>query len=101
MEHISFPIHQKLGENRPENMRGIALEHSLEEESMKRFEVPENYPRLLREAEASSRLEGIDTRGDVLGNRLKAQILAGEISVAEAIKIYTEDIRRSVGGGAS
>jgi hypothetical protein len=66
---------------------------------MKRFEVPENYPRLLREAEASSRLEGVDTSGDVLGNQLKAQILAGEISVAEAITIYTEDIRRSVRKG--
>ena len=65
---------------------------------MKRFEVSESYPRLLREAEASSRLEGVDTSGDVLGNQLKAQILAGEISPDEAIEIYTEDIRRSVEG---
>jgi hypothetical protein len=63
---------------------------------MKRFEVLEDYPRILREAEASSRLEGIDTRDDVRLNQLKAQILAGEISVDEALAILSDDIRKMV-----
>ncbi len=43
-----------------------------------------------------ARLEGIYTSGDVLLNSLKAQILAGEISVDEAVATYSEDIRASV-----
>jgi hypothetical protein len=63
---------------------------------MKRFEVPVFYARNLRDGEASSRAEGIDTRGDVLANHLKALILAGEISVKEAVEVYVEDIRHDV-----
>jgi hypothetical protein len=61
-----------------------------------RFEVPDYYARNMREAEASSRLEGIDTSDNVLGNSLKAQILAGEISVDEACAFYVDHIRASL-----
>jgi pyrimidine operon attenuation protein/uracil phosphoribosyltransferase len=61
---------------------------------MKRLKVSADYAENIRQAEASSRLEGIDTSGDILGNQLKAKILAGEISVDQAIAIYLEDIQQ-------
>jgi hypothetical protein len=65
-------------------------------EKTARHEVPAYYAENIRQAEASSRLEGVDTSGDVLGNQIKAQILAGEISVDEGIAIYVEAIRQEV-----
>jgi hypothetical protein len=49
----------------------------------------------LREAEASSFAEGIDPANDLEYQALKRRLLAGEITVDEAVALYIEKIPRA------
>ena len=55
-----------------------------------RIAVSSTLVRSLREAEASSRAEGVDTLGDSVYMRLKNQMLAGEIDADEAVQLYAK-----------
>jgi hypothetical protein len=51
--------------------------------------------RSLREAEASSRAEGVDTSDDPVYVRLKDRMLIGEIDADEAIRLYEKAYKLS------
>jgi hypothetical protein len=50
---------------------------------------------ILREAEASSFAEGIDSMNDLEYQDVKKRLLGGEISEDEAVALYLESIRRT------
>ncbi len=52
------------------------------------FTVSLTLARSLREAEASSRAEGVDISGDLVYQDLKKCMLAGKIDADEAVELY-------------
>jgi hypothetical protein len=61
-----------------------------------RFEVSPTLADSLREAQASSFAEGVDTDADPAFREIKRRVLAGEITVDQAVAMCNPAARRAV-----